>query len=264
VTESSLDLAPSNDVFATHQRRFFDAELPPSLSAKAFAAFNGRRYSRAQLTWGRRAWELRALDEYRSYIGFSDFLTALNLLGASFDVLSTAVRTVRDEARHVELCRRLVLALGGTDRIPGTPSWVTSDAGEAPLMRALRMVMGSLCVGETLSCALLIATRDVATDPLTHEVLTVLAADESVHSQVGWTLLPMLWPKASKRERAALKNEMAGIVDYARQAALDENAADGGERSPFGELFASEREKVFKRSLEHDVLRRFRARKIAL
>jgi hypothetical protein len=261
---AQLDLGASSEVFATHQRRFFDAELPDSLSAKAFASFSGRRYSRAQLTWGRKAWELRALDEYRSYFGFSDFLSALNMMGASFDVLSTAVRTVRDEARHVELCRRLVRALGGTDRIPGTPNFVASDPGDPPLLRALRMVMGSLCVGETLSCALLIATRDVATDPLTHEVLTVLAADESVHSQVGWTLLPMLWAKASKRERATLKNEMASVIDYARQASHDENAADGGERSPFGELFAPEREKVFKRAIEHDVLRRFRARKIAL
>jgi hypothetical protein len=260
----SLDLRPSNEVFATHQRRFFDAELPEALSSKAFASFSPRRYGRKQLSWGKKAWQLRALDEYRSYYGFSDFLLALNALGVSFDVLSTAVRTVRDEARHVELCRRLVRALGGDDRIPGTPNFVASDPGDPPLMRALRMVMGSLCVGETLSVALLAATRDVAIDPLTREVLTVLAADESVHSQVGWTLLPMLWPEASKRQRATLTQEMAAVVAYAREAVVDQNARRGGERNPFGELFSAERTAVFQRAIEHDVLRRFRARKISL
>jgi hypothetical protein len=260
----SLDLRPSHDVFSTHQRRFFDAELPPSLSSKAFAAFEPKRYPKAQVTWGKKAWQLRALDEYRSYIGFSDFLSSLNALGAPFDVLSTAVRTVRDEARHVELCRRLVGALGGDDRIPGTPNFIASEPGDLPIVRALRMVLGSLCVGETLSVSLLAATRDVATDALTREVLTVLAADESVHSQVGWTLLPMLWPEASRSQRALLKAELHGVIAYARQAATDENARGGGERNPFGELFAHERTKVFARSLERDVLKRFKARRISL
>lgn len=255
-----LELASVHPVFAAHQRRFFDESLPPALSARAFTRFDAGTYSPEELRWGREAWQLRTLDEYRSYVGFTEFLENANALGLGFDVLSTAVRTVRDEARHVELCRRLVRALGGTDTIPGEPTWVTTDRSQPRLMQTLQMVIGTLCVGESLSVALLQATRRVASAPLARGVLTVLTQDEAVHSQVGWTLLPLLWPAASATQRRELEGELALVLDYAERAVFaggGREAADGP-RNPFGELFLSERRAVYAQALEQGVRRRFR------
>jgi hypothetical protein len=239
-----LDLSPASSVLGTHARRFYDRELPPQLQTQAFARFDKRRFSREQLTWALHAWRHRALDEYRSLVGLAQYLDELGALGTAFDAVSTAVRVVRDEARHVELCRRMVRALGGTDRIPGTPTWVRSNPKKPLLERVLSTTLGSLCIGETLSVALLAATRDVTKEPLAKATLTVLTADESVHSQLGWTLLPLLWPQAPKALRRQLAASVEPSLAYAQSVAL-EHGPEARPRNPFGDLLPSERAATF-------------------
>jgi len=64
------------------------------------------------------------LNEYRSQVGFTDLLHAMTRVGLSRDSLQTMERLTRDEVVHVELCRRMVVGLGGSDVISGEPSWV--------------------------------------------------------------------------------------------------------------------------------------------
>src|SRR6476620_9766720 len=106
-----LDLRSSSRVLARFHDRFHDDGLPTDLSLQAFARFDPGAYDAASLEWGLGAWQARLLDEYRSQVAFTDLLLQLTELGFSFDVLGTAVRLVRDEARHVELCRRMVRSL---------------------------------------------------------------------------------------------------------------------------------------------------------
>src|SRR5262249_34625565 len=122
-----LDLRSASRVLGKFHDRFHDDALPSDLSLEAFAAFDRGAYDAASLEWGLGAWQARLLDEYRSQVAFTDLLLQLTELGFSFDVLGTAVRVVRDEARHVELCRRMVHALGGDDIIPGEPGYVNPD-----------------------------------------------------------------------------------------------------------------------------------------
>ena len=255
-----LDLSSPSPTLALHARRFHDAALGAELQAGAFSHFDRRAFSRAEIAWGRAAWQQRTLDEYRSLVGLSEFLDEVGALGLPFDALATAVRVVRDEARHVELCRRMVKALGGSDQIPGEPTWVRSNRRQPLFERALTSVMGSLCVGETLSVALLAATRDVTDEPLTRAVLTCLTADESIHSRLGWTLLPLLWPQAARATKKRLTAEIGRSLRYAEQMTLD--GADDGPRNPFGDLKADERRRVFTRAVKRDVLDRFAALKI--
>lgn len=255
---AALDLSSSSRVLATHARRFFDQELPSQLRSEAFARFDRKRFTSAELAWGRAAWQQRTLDEYRSLVGLSQYLDELGVCGAAFDAVGTAVRVVRDEARHTELCRRMVHALGGDDAIPGAPVYVRSNPRRSVLERVLDTTLGSLCIGETLSVALLVASRDVTREPLSKAVLTVLAADESVHSQLGWTLLPLLWPAAPKKARDRLVKSVRESLDYAAQVSL-EDGDDDRARNPFGDLKPSERRAVFFEAAERDVLRRFAA-----
>lgn len=256
-----LDLAPADAGLAVAGRRFFDETLPPGLSTKAFAAFDARRYDEETLAWGVESWQLRTLDEYRSQVGFSEFLLEATDLGCAFDTLTAAVRLVRDESRHVELCRRLVVALGGTDALPGEPRWVRSDKRESLAVRVVETVAGSLCIGETLSTAMLAATRKVTKDPLAKAVVTALTRDESFHGQLGWALLPQLWPVLSAKEQRRVTKRIAADLEVAHELVFE--GCDGDDRdeprNPFGHLKNAERKVVYERALERDVLRRFRA-----
>lgn len=256
-----LHLGPADQGLAAVQRRFFDEALSATLSTKAFAAFERSRYDEETLTWGVESWQLRTLDEYRSQVGFTEWLGELTQLGCAFDTLTAGVRMVRDEARHVELCRRLVRALGGTDDIPGEPRWVSSDEREPLPVRVVMTVTGSLCIGECLSTAILAATAKVTKDPLAKAVVTALARDESFHGQLGWTLLPQLWPLLGVKEQRRVKRSIADALAHAREAVFEGCGGDDTDepRNPFGHLKNDERHRVFEQALERDVLRRFRA-----
>jgi hypothetical protein len=135
---------------------------------------------------GRRTFVHRAVDEQRSLIAFSELLTALCQSGAPIDVIGSLTRVVRDEALHVDLCDRMVRRLGGWPEAAPTPRIVSLPAKWSLEQRVLATILGSLCVGETISVALLARARGNATDPVAHEVLTRMLADESFHSRFGF------------------------------------------------------------------------------
>ena len=251
-----LDLSSVNRTLRLHASRFHDDSLPPALKLEAFARFDRRAFSPREVAIGRDAWQHRTLDEYRSMVGLAEFLDELGQLGVAFEGVTTAVRVVRDEARHVELCSRMVVALGGSLKIPGEPEWVRSDRRQPLLERVLSTIMGSLCVGETISVALLAATRDVTVEPLTRAVLTQLTADESIHSQLGWTLLPVLWPHASGALQRRLLSSVEENLEYSAQVALAPGDTAQRPRHPFGDLHGSERKDVFFQSVDRDIRRR--------
>ena len=257
--ERALDLRPSDEGLALWQRRYFDDDLPYDLSSRAFEQGAKVRLSKEDRADGLHAWNHRALDEYRSQVAFTEFLGEVTDLGCSHDIISACVRLVRDEARHVEICRRMVLALGGDARIPGEPGWVRSDPGSPLLDRVLTSTIASLCIGETLSVALLVKSRDVATFPLAEAALKQLAKDESIHSQLGWRLLPMLWPVAPKKLRRNLISSLPHLFESSWQAIFGGMVPGDAPRprDPFGDVLDHERQAVFDHALEHDIVRRF-------
>ena len=184
-----LNLASADRGLAGAQRRFFDEGLPPTLSAAAFQAFDRARYEPETIAWALEAWQLRTLDEYRSQVGFTELLMELTELGCAFDTLTAAVRVVRDEARHVELCRRLVVALGGTDEIPGEPKWVRSDSREPPTSYEDCAIESAKLLGNWLSLVTMVPSArmdsheatSVAQMPSLPAVATNLPSDLRCH-----------------------------------------------------------------------------------
>jgi hypothetical protein len=199
-----LDLSASATAADTLHKRFLDTDFPPALSSAAFEAFKRESYPETALAPGLVAWQHRALDEYRSLLAFSELLVQLMEVQLPFDLVGTCVRVVRDEARHVELCRRMVLALGGNGQMPGDPNWVRANPAESVVWAIMRTLVASLCVGETFSARLLAAAVDTTVDPLARAANQRFAADESIHSLFGWTALEMLLPALDEtaRERA--------------------------------------------------------------
>jgi hypothetical protein len=257
-----LDLAPRSRALDIFHQRFQEETLPPALSSGAFSRFALETYDAQTLQIGRSAWRARALDEYRSQVAFTDLLNDLTLLGASFDVLGATIRVVRDEARHVEICRRMVGALGGGDQIPGEPCYVNPSPHLARMSRVLRTLIGFLCIGETLSMRLIAAVRDRTEDELAHGVMTCLAADESVHSRFGWILLEQLAPNLSAADRAEIDQLLPfyfGAVEDAVVKSAGDRRSAGGPVSPFGSLDYEARMEAYRESIERDIIGRFEA-----
>lgn len=257
-----LDLHSCHRALDSFAQRFFDEELPEGACREAFAAFDRGAYDEATLSLGRSAWQLRVLDEYRSQLAFTELLADLSRLGAAFDAISTCVRVVRDEARHVELCRRLVVALGGDDAMPGDPQLANPDPSSPAMQRVMHTVLGSLCVGETFSVRMLAAVRQNTVDPLAREVMTVLTKDESVHSRFGWTMLEVVAPHLSDDERRAADEALPHYLKMAERAVVpadahlheDHHPLVAGPESPFGCLPPRARRELFYACLEEDVL----------
>jgi hypothetical protein len=242
----ALDLTPASKQAAAYHERFLEETLPAELHTAAFEAFDASAYTDEEVAAGRAAWQLRALDEYRSFAAFADLLALLVELGAASDLIGTCARLVRDEDRHVELCRRMVRALGGDDVIPGEPTWTTPTSGSA-LARLLHHVAGSLAVGETYSMMVLAEMRDHTTDPLAHAVVEQIAADESVHSRFGWVALRAFFPDLPEEGRALLRD----VVTRSLAAAQRMVEGGAGRGHPFGSIDAEARARAATRAHKH-------------
>lgn len=256
-----LDLRPGPRALHSFHQRFLDDDLPPALSQKAFASFDAKAHDPREVARGRQSWTLRALDEYRSLTAFTALLGEIAKLDLAYDALGTMVRIVRDEDRHVELCRRMVVALGGDSSLDGEPAFVRVARFASARERVLRAVVGSLCIGETLSVRFLAAVRERTTDPLAREVMTALVADEAIHGRFGWELLEAMRPTLSKREVRLIEGLLPRYFAEAEAAFVPAGArtSEASHRpSPFGSLGAKERADLFDEAFRRDVLDRFR------
>jgi hypothetical protein len=230
--------------------RFFDERFPEELSLEAFAVFDPLRYAPSEVALGLQVWQLRALDEYRSLVGLTEFIGELTQAGFAFDALGIALRVLRDQGRHVELCRRMVSALGGELEIPGESSWSPSDRTLPRERRIFRIIVGSLCIGETLSAQALAAASRSSEDPLAKAALTCLAADESIHGRFGWVLLDLIAPHLCPEDRADIEL----CLPYFIQSAHDAFSQGGQPVShPFGHIEAAAQQQIYQQTLESKI-----------
>lgn len=203
---------------------------------------------------GRRSFILRALDEQRSMLAFSELLTELCMSGAPIDVIGSVTRVVRDEAHHVDLCDRVVKTLGGWGGKSPEPQWVRSNKKLSLRLRIVQAMIGSLCIGETLSVAMIRGVREHAADPVAEEVLTRLLADESFHSRVGWWWLESttLTEREVEFANAFLERVLPSIEASVRPK--PEARSRAHRYSPFGSMSAAERDEAFMRTMQEKII----------
>ncbi len=256
-----LDLRSASSVCERTHEKFIDDDLPEAVSHQAFAAFDRSRFDEAEVSVARENWQRRVLDEFRSQTAFTELLGELTRLRAPFDILGSAIRVVRDENRHVMLCRRMVHALGGDDCIPGEPMWVLSDKTVSLKRRVAQTVVDSLCVGETISVRLLRAARQWTTDALPREAMTVLVSDEAFHARFGWAVLEFLLPHLKADEREALEDRLPPLFAAIDALMTQKRLPHASHQSPnaFGLIPAEMQADVYRDALREDVVDRFKA-----
>lgn len=247
-----MDLGTTGNGLTHFHRAFVDEGATPI----PWDRFDAGAYDAATLERGRRSWLLRTNDEYRSMTGFAELQHLVAALRAPLDVISGAARLVRDETRHVELCAHLTDLLGGRRDDVVEPRWVRTPPGLAPRLRALHHMVGSCCIGETLSVTMLRGVRAGASDPVAHAVLTQVLRDESFHARFGW-----LWLEATR-----LSDDDRSWLDRfvpRAFAAMERNVCppDPGRPfrpSPFGAMSAADRRAAFHETVA-DIGDRFEA-----
>ena len=156
---------------------------------------------------------------------------------------------VRDRGRRSFVLR----ALGGWDEKAPEPQWVRSDKRLPLRRRVLATVIGSLCVGETVSVQMIRGVRESASDPVTHAVLTRMLADESFHSRFGWWWLEST--PLDEEERAWGHRYLAKLLPHLDGQMRPRGASPRAYvASPFGSMSAPEREEAFVVAMEKTIL----------
>lgn len=210
-------------------------------------AFDPKRYPAALLARAAAAWLGLCQDERDSVIAATTVTTDLARLGAPPAILGMAARVIEDEVRHVEVCMRVLGALGAnTTATPAQGTRITADADSAMPddddddnggnkrraieVRLARALIARFAVGQSLSAACFATARATAREPLIAWAYTELLRDEARHGAFGaragewvirhWTPAQRqtLWSECL-REMQTFEQRVGGPVINAPQVA---------------------------------------------
>jgi hypothetical protein len=163
-------------------------------------AFDRNRYPAALLARAAAAWLGLCQDERDSVIAATTVTTDLARLGAPPAILGMAARVIEDEVRHVEVCLRVLGALGAnTSATPAEGTRISRDADAVATdddesdddprcaieVRLARALIARFAVGQSLSAACFATARATAREPLIAWAYTELLRDEARHGAFG-------------------------------------------------------------------------------
>ncbi len=236
----------------------------PRKGSVDWASFDRSSFDPDLLAAARELWSHRAFTEFHSLTHFTQLSSQLHALGAPLDWSGAFARMISDEARHAELCLRMVEALGGEGdlRLPTLDSVHLRVSG--PLRAHVRStVISAFCIGETLSGRMFKRCLAGATIPLAREVVTAILIDETFHAELGWELgaLLMRADDSLEAERAALVTELPALfAAFGRQCLVTRQPQwtraqpEFDALSPFGGLSEHGYARAFFDGMEQDVV----------
>jgi hypothetical protein len=151
-------------------------------------AFDRNRYPAALLARAVATWRRFSTDERDAVIVSTLVTTDLARLGAPPAILGMAARVIEDQARHVEVCTRVLEALGAdTTATPpaGTRVALGLNDDEEIESRLARALIARFAVGQSLSAACFATARATSREPLIAWAYTELLRDEARHGAFG-------------------------------------------------------------------------------
>jgi hypothetical protein len=202
--------------------------------------FDRNRYSAPLLARAEAAWRRFCSDERESVIVATLVTTDLARLGAPPAILGMAARVIEDQVRHVEVCTRVLEALGANTAItPAEGIRVAlgrGDDDEDIDVRLARALIARFAVGQSLSAACFATARATAREPLIAWAYTELLRDEARHGAFGarageWVIRhwsgeqrQRLWADCL-REMQSFEQRVGGPVVDAPTVAIRRNTA---------------------------------------
>jgi hypothetical protein len=188
---------------ARQHERGLAGTLTRRVPAVPWKAFERSKYPEAALALAAVAQTKLALGEYGAVDLFAHIASSMALLGVPFDLVAAAARTPADEIRHADYAMRAAKMLSDKDVTISIDAEDLRKRWEKPVdQEHLDMLMLEICaIGETLSCALLSACKERATDPVMHAVFAGIVADEVHHARLGWYYLAWRAPQWTRAEK---------------------------------------------------------------
>jgi len=179
-----------------------------------FDRFDRTRYPDGALRFAFDAQKALALGEYTAVDLFAQIASGLALNGAPFDIVAAATRVPSDEIRHADLTFRMArLIADGDVEVQFDRAALSTRGGEAMSLEALDYAIVEVsAIGETLSCALLNACKERATDPALRAVYASIVADEVHHARLGWYYLTWRAPQWTRAERQRVADRAGAMV----------------------------------------------------
>lgn len=155
-----------------------------------------------------------AAGEYGAVQVYGALTSAMALAGLPLDLITGSAAICTDEARHADYAMQMLRVLTGDD----VPIPLDKESLERPWKKDVTIVdidavvLHVAAISETLSCGLIAACLERASDPPTRAVLQNLMADEVHHARFGWHYLSWRAPQWSRAERQQLADGMARNV----------------------------------------------------
>lgn len=157
-----------------------------------------------------RAWIEDARAEYASIAAFERMARELAAAGAPEALVGAARRAAGDEARHTELCGRMVDApfwLLPLDPGYGEPRW--RKPTQEALATLAREAWLDGCLGEGIAAARA-ASAARSAGPDAAGVQREIAADERRHAELAWSILDWTWRQCGAPVRDLIAEVIAG------------------------------------------------------
>lgn len=179
-----------------------------------FAAFKRTSYPAVARRVAAVAQSSLAVGEWMAVDLFARLTAALTVANAPIDLVSAAARIPTDEVRHADLALRMAAALTDEEvEIPAIDQERHAYLAAPMSLEELDYAMLELpAIGETLACALLSTSRDIATDPVAHAHFAALLRDEVHHARLGWYYLAWRKDAWTPAERQRVADRAANFV----------------------------------------------------
>lgn len=199
---------------ARQHERGLAGKLTRKIPAIAWDRFDRTQYPEAALKLATHAQTMLALGEYGAVDLFAHLASSMALLGVPFDLVAAAARTPADEIRHADYAMRAASLLGGQDVSISVDADALRKRWSKPVdLERLDLLMLEVCaIGETLSCALLNACLERATDPVMHAVFAGIVGDEVHHARLGWYYFAWRAPQWSRTEKQRVSNKAGTLL----------------------------------------------------
>ncbi len=172
-------------------------------------------------------WRGRMVNEHASSAVFEALAGQLDRAGFGAEAAQACAAFAGEDRRHGVLCAAVVEALGGEARAPAPDrAPVPQHADVSAREGALRNLISTSCLSETVAVALIGAERIEMPEGALRDLLTGIYADEIGHARFGWRLAHAEVPALSSDARRRLSRYLAVAFAHLEAHELSHLPAD--------------------------------------
>jgi rubrerythrin len=196
-----------------HERRL-DGKATRKPKPIPWGAFDRRPFPKPAIDLALDSCVKLAIGEYGAVQLYAQLTSAMALAGLPLDLVTASASICTDEARHADYAMQMARALTGDD----VPIRVEKEVLETPWKKEVSLedidiaILHVAALSETISCALVAACLERATDATARALFANLVSDEVHHARFGWYYLSWRSPQWTRAERQRLADSMASNV----------------------------------------------------